>query len=481
LKTLFFIIFFSLFLNPLSAVAGDIDWSGRYRFEGVSVANTTAVDGGGSKAYMLHHLLLEPKIVAADGLNIYGTFGVMNNSRPYHSNSQMGQFMGSGPNPNYSTGTTATSTTGAGDSNTLSETQTPDSIKVHRLYMMWMQEFSTLIVGRAPIQFGLGMTHNAGLGEFDHWYDSKDIIGYKVLIGNMSITPMMGKVNEGYLNREDDVDDYMLQFQYDNPDTGLGLGVFYEQRVALSRGGNDVPTALTGVTGTVDDSWEGKRINLSVTKNVEEFGIGVEAGFLNGNSGMKNSAGQPIALEAFGLASEFSYRPKGSAWDWGLKMGLASGDNYSTDDKYEGFLFDRNYDVSLILFNHVVGRYDTFITHAGGKSTNGVADADTESLSNVFYVSPTAHYHFSDRWTLSGRFLWAQLQENPEITMGTVAKDVGYETDLMLRYQPHDRLALGLDFGWLAPGDAFRGGDLRPPNQPTDSIYLMQTKATVSF
>ncbi len=460
------------------AFAGDIEWNGRYRFEGISVRNTALRSGDVSKAYMLHHLTLEPKIVASDAINIYGTFGILNNSKAYHLLSQMGDFMGSGPNPSTTAGST-----NAANSNVVSDTQSADSIKVQRLYLVWTQEFSTLMVGRAPVQFGLGITHNAGLGEFDHWYDSRDLVAYKILMGNMSFTPMLGKVNEGTLNQEDDVNDYAIQFQYDNPDTRLSMGVFYEVRIA-TKSGNDAPTAIGGTgtpAATVDGSWEGKQMNLFVSKKTDEVSFGLEAGFQNGTTGIKRTGGAEASLEGFGIASEFNYDPMASSWGLGLKAGLATGDDPNTSDKYEGFVFDRNYDVAFILFNHYVGNYDIFRTYLAGKSTDPHADADTEALSNVFYVAPALTYKWSELWSSDLRFTWATLNQSPlpnSANAGNVDKAVGTEIDLSLTWRPTKQVVWGFESGFLLPGEAFKGGGRA---YPTDGAYGIQTKAAVSF
>jgi len=463
------------FVTASSAFAGDIDWGGRYRFEGVSLQNTSLRSGELTKAYMLHHLLLEPKIVASDSINIYGTLGVLNNSRSFHSNSQMGAFLGNGPNSS-----NGTSTTNAGDSNTLSNAQAADTIRVHRLYLVWTQEFSTLMVGRAPVQFGLGMTHNAGLGEFDHWYDSKDLVAYKILMGNISITPMMGKVNEGTLNQEDDVDDYMIHFQYDNPDTRLSMGAFYEVRIA-TKSANDTPTTIGG-TGTpvVDGSWEGKTLNIFLSKKTDELNFGIEAGFQNGSTGIR-SGGPQTSLEGFGIASEVTYNPLDSKFGFGLKAGLATGDDPNTNDKYEGFIFDRNYDVAFILFNHYVGQYDALRTYLAGKSSDPHKDADTEALSNAFYVAPAVNYNWSDTWSSQLRYVWATLNSSPltvAAAAGDVAKSLGSEMDFSLTWRPIKQVVWGVEGGLLIPGDAFKGG---ANNYPTDSVLGIQTKAAVSF
>ena len=63
----------SLFLN--SAFAGDIEWSGVYRFEGNYLKNSD-FEGRREISYGLNHLVLRPKITAGDGFNIFGQFDI---------------------------------------------------------------------------------------------------------------------------------------------------------------------------------------------------------------------------------------------------------------------------------------------------------------------------------------------------------------------------------------------------------------------
>ncbi|MGE3974445.1 MAG: DUF481 domain-containing protein [Bdellovibrionales bacterium] len=473
-KIVYALLFTSLSFTACAAQAADIDWKGRYRVEGISVKNTNMQSGGTSKAYMTHHLILDPKIVAADGVNIYGSFGILNNNKAYHSNSQLGSFMGSGPN---STSSTA-GTTGAGDSNSLAQAQTADTLKVYRLYMNWVQEHGMLVTGRAPIDFGLGITHNSGSGVFDHWFDTRDIVGYKFTVGNMFFMPMVGKVNEGNLQDEDDMNDYMLHFQYDNPDSRLGLGVFYESRVGTRLGANDAPTSMGGTGSTLTGSWETKQVSLSVTKRTDDIFFGMEAAFLNGNTGLQSARSESVSIEAFGIATEFQYKPKNWRTTLELKAGVATGDDPSSTDKYEGFLFDRNYDVAFLMFNHVLGQYDIFRSYAGGKSPNGTQDADTETLSNVFYIVPGMNYAFSDTWSAGTKLAWANLNQKPLSNVGEIDKNVGVEWDVNVAYKPHDRLTFGLDLGMFVPGESYKGGTNR---YTTDTVFGAATKAAVSF
>ncbi len=218
----------TLFIN--SAMAGDLEWSGVYRFEGNFLKNSELDGDGKELTYGLHHLVLRPKIVAGDGLTIYGQFDLLNSTA--EPNTQMGQVWGSGVG--------GTPPTSASNSNTLGQTQKSETLEVTQLYLTFTQEYGSLLVGRAPLHFGLGMTHNAGRGLFDHYFDTRDLVGYKFVVGNLFFMPMIGKPSEKNINNSDDVNDYMFHFQYENPETDLEMGVYYWMRKASNQG-SDAP------------------------------------------------------------------------------------------------------------------------------------------------------------------------------------------------------------------------------------------------
>jgi hypothetical protein len=126
----------------------DISWSGNYRIEAVKVKGAELDSNQHSKAYLLHHLVLQPKLVAADGINIYGRFDLLNDAA---SNNVAGQSFGAGPSS--STGP-ITAGTGNTPSNVFSDNQDYNSpLLVTQLYGTWTQEFGVFVVGRAPFRF----------------------------------------------------------------------------------------------------------------------------------------------------------------------------------------------------------------------------------------------------------------------------------------------------------------------------------------
>jgi hypothetical protein len=482
------LIWTMIFAMPAHAV--DLTWGGTYRAEAVSVQNSGLnQDAEFDKSYLLHHLILTPKIVAADGLTLYGRVDIFNSR--YYRNTAMGEFFGGAPATGYAEGPSTTAAT--------AQRQQNDWVQISHFYLKWAGEYGALFVGRVPMQFGLGITHNAGNGEFDHYFDTKDLIGYKFLAGNLSFMPMYGKVREGNLAFEDDINDYMFMLNYENPDSEVELGLFYVARVATKQA-NDAPKGEYSFGGTnasgPDGSFEDKTLNLFVRRGFGNFRLGFESSFLNGKTGVKNSSGKEVALDGYAIVTELEWNPSG-AWTLDLKGGVVTGDDPNTTDKWEGYLVDRNYDLGMLMFNHVLGgrpelsggvppysnrAYDVLGTkdfRNGDKSAT-----DVEYLTNAAFVAPGAKWKFSDNWAVNTKWIWAQLQRSqlvkatPTSSAPDVSSALGVEWDLGMQYKPHDRLTFDFGTGLFWPGDAFRGGTL---NLPFDFAYGFQTKAAVRF
>ena len=194
-----------LSLVSTAAFAADIEWSGLYRIEGASLYKPDLSTASRQVDYALQHFIMRPKIIASDGLTIRSQFDIFNSAD--YPNSHMGQVWGNNARRTAPAG----STTSADGSNVFSENGAAGTLQVSQLYLTWDFEYASLIAGRAPLQFGLGMTYSAGMGMFDHWYNTLDLIGAKLVYGNFFVMPMIGKSSSGQLNRNDDVDDYLIQ------------------------------------------------------------------------------------------------------------------------------------------------------------------------------------------------------------------------------------------------------------------------------
>ena len=464
------IFFVVLIVSPLNFVfAGDMEWSGFYRIEGYRIDKSELSSNGNEKSYGLHHLVLKPKIVAADSLTIHSRFDIFNQlpmKEGAVSNNQMGTVWGSGVSTD-------------GLLNTTSENQQAANLEVSQLYMTFTQEFGSLIVGRSPLHFGLGMTHNSGDGMFDHWYDTRDLLGYRILVGNLYFFPMLAKANEGDLhNTSNEAHDWLGHVQYKNPDTGLEMGLFYWSRSASQKPNDLSETHDPSETNDNDlrpltGKYKVKTLNFYFKRKMESFNMGVEVATQSG------STGRQVDLSGTGVAIELDWTPqKTSAWSGGINLGYASGDDPTTTNKYEGFIFDRNYDIAFLMFNHPLGTADYLrTTTVTGRTNFDVVDvADVEAISNVTYLSPHLTYRLSDSWSIDASLTAGWLNTDPLDT--GVSRDLGYELDFSFNFSPNNRVTWVNGLGILLPGEAFKGGS---NNFDTDLSLGLLSRAAIRF
>lgn len=474
-----------LTLPAAFASAGDLDWSGTYRIEGQTIENPQAKGGSKkTKDYGVHHLMLRPKIVGADGLYINGQLDIFNSEAANGAwGNQLGAIYGNGVDDD------ASAASNSGNSNTLSEHQNAEQIRISQFYLTWVQEFGSLIAGRAPVQFGLGMTHNAGRGLFDHYADTRDLIGYKVVLGNFAITPMMGKVNEGGLGGFDDVNDLMLQAEYANPESDVEMGFMYWNRKAGAAGNDSIASTpipantdvFPGATG-INGDYDYKLMSFYFGKKSDNYSFGIEVANQTGSSGVTDGT-NGIDFSGMGLATEFEYHPKDKRYALGLKAGMATGDDKTTTDEYEGFIFDKNYDVAMLLFNHSLGQANLLHTEMAGsrittaKTSSTLSDPDVEAISNVMYVAPYWNYKWSDKWTIRGVLATGILDQTK--LAGSLDSDnaLGYELDLSLNYSPNERVVWQNTFGYLMTGTAFEVDG----TYSSSDVFGFMSRAAISF
>lgn len=466
--------------SVIPANALSIDWTGTYRIEYNEVERTSLADPKLRKSYILNSLSLSPKIIAADGVNIIGKFEVLPNDQ--YPDSQAGQAFGRGPNKRDTAGGTSST---KDDSAVAGNKQGSTTLRVSQLYLKVADEYSVLIAGRAPLEFGLGMSHNAGNGEFDHWYDTRDMFGYKFIIGNFFFMPIIGKVYDYSVSQGREAQDVIFHMEYSNDETQSAIGLMHMTRNA-SKEANDAPFASYGAN-SVNDRWNTQLVSLFIKRGFEDVNFRIEAGFESGPTGMVKTNGEEVKLNGYGIALDVDFPKKEGKWHWNLKTGIASGDNPDTTN-YEGFHFDRNYDVAQLMFNHPLGKYDALRSAAqrGPDRLNNSASPyatdealDDEAISNAIFVAPSATYSINEKWDWTNRVTWAQLQSNPLAGGVDVSKDLGFEYDVGIVYKPHERVKWVNEIGMLFPGSAWSGS----PAQNFDKgfTYGIASKAAISF
>lgn len=460
-----------------SAPAMSLDWSGGYRFEWTEIDKPSLGNPSQRKAYGLNYLYLSPKIIAADGVNIISRFDVLNDNGAY-ANSQVGQIWGSNPG----VGSPATipnngGTTGAAYSNNQGST----NLRVSQLYLNINQEYGALVLGRAPFHFGTGMTYNAGTGAFDHWYQTRDMAAYKVIVGDWSFMPMINKIYDESTKQGNSISELAFQLQYENKEARSLLGVIQNTRKGPNTT-NDAPIGAIGASAAnpVGD-FNIQRTNFFIGRDWDAFGLRFEAGFQSGETGYQTATGEGININGYGVAAEF-YIPKGeSKWDWKMRAGMASGDNPDTAS-YDAYQFDRNYEVAMLLFNHRLGAGPDFFNTNLVKNTNlsTATSVDDETVGNTMYFAPSASYAWNDRLDIRNTLIYAQLLTTQKNSVDA-KKDLGIEYDIELVYRPVEKIQWVNQIGLLFPGGAFKNGSGAGGNLENGFTYGFASKAAISF
>lgn len=452
-----------------TASALSIDWKGTYRFEWTQVDRPTLATPYGMKSYGLNYLSLNPKIIATDGVNIVSRFDVLANQDPAYADAQFGQMWGQGWD----------STNTAGQTNVYSRNHPSTQMRVSQLYLNVNQEYGALVLGRAPLEFGLGITHNAGNGMFDHWGDTEDMVGYKFIVDNFFMMPIIGRVYDENVSQGNTVQDMILHLQYESKESGSMIGLMQQVRKA-SFGANDVPLNSAPTTGqTKTGEYSVSTTSFILGREWEKFAFKLEAGFTSGNVGAQNATGEDIKSNGYGIAAELYFPRKDSKFDWNIRLGMATGDDPSTANAFEGYQFSRNYDVAMLMFNHRLGQKDFLTTNRYKETANhGVSNSlDDEYISNAIYISPKVSYAWNDRLDLNNTLTYAQLMTNPT-GVADFKKDLGLEWDIELVYKPTERIQWVNQLGLLFPGAAFKNGT---DNLENASTYGFASKAAISF
>jgi hypothetical protein len=457
----------TLVLSP-TAHGISVDWKGTYRFEWTQAERPSLGTPFGMKSYGLNYLSLSPKIIATDGVTIVSKLDVLANQDSAYQNAQFGQLWGQG---------WPTAPVVASQSNVMAQNQRSTQLLVSQLYLNLNQEYGALVLGRAPLEFGLGITHNAGNGAFDHWADTEDMVGYKFIVDNFFFMPIFGRVYDQDASQGNTVQDMILHLQYESKESGSLIGIMQHSRKA-SLGANDVPLGATK-TG----EYGVQTVSFILGRQWEKFGFKLEAGFNSGNVGAQTGLGEDIKTNGYGIAAELHFPRQESKMDWNLRLGMATGDDPNSGSTYDGFQFDRNYDVAMLLFNHRLGQQDFLGTNLIKDTVghNVLNSLDDEAISNTVYISPRVSYTWNDRLDLNNTLTYAQLMTNPIAGNTGFSKDLGLEWDIELVYKPTDRIQWVNELGLLFPGAAFKNGTGTGGNLENASTYGFTTKAAISF
>ena len=238
LATVYSLVLFSI-LAP-NAGAMDFDWHGDFRAEtnwlfGYSngLTSPTAPPGYGNGYFVPSNgdspasfqnlfLRLNPRAIVNDNITVY--------SELWFGSADRGMFGSDQPTSSYYY---STSTGNA-------------AITAKTFYSELATDFGTITVGRAPLNWGLGLIYNNKGGAFDRLPSTGDTIRMVTKLGAFKFMPAMTKYRLGTNYGGSSAGpgtgitqggwsgaaDYTVGLTYDNPDEQIDLGVMFMRRLA---------------------------------------------------------------------------------------------------------------------------------------------------------------------------------------------------------------------------------------------------------
>lgn len=407
----------------------DFTFHGGYSLEGTRFEDKSENESN-KKTYLLHNLILSPEIVAYDDINIYTRFSVFNSD---YSEYLGGSFLGNNKIGNF-------------------QYQMPSEIYASLAYLSWSREYASLLLGRIPLNFGLGLNLS---DKGDHYLDNLDGVAGKANLGNFTLKVAYGIVESNKTTIE--ASEYLADIIYEISE--ITLGAYYHKKFAHSEEsslGRLYSTDTSQPTGSANISSTG----VYVEKSYKELDIKSELAFQSGKTGITISGlDEELTLDAFAIVLEFNLDEilLDNKLGFGLNTGYISGDNPTTGDVYEGFLADRDYDVGLVLFNHPLTS-DFLGTRRFFEVDDIEFDnaTDIEFLTNTYYISGKVNYYLTKKIDLSSSIIFATILNGTEDN--TEANQHGIEIDLEASYKINDITNLALEFGYLFPGKLMSKG-----------------------
>lgn len=414
----------ALLVASPGASAAQLEWAGHYRargllFDSLSLSDTNAQAEGTSNLFD-HRLRLQPRFHITERVGLYAQIDALN-LVPW------GEQVEAWEDP-----VTGDTTYLAYDQTLVSPTNStgaalPGGVSVTRAWGELYTDIGRFRFGRVPLHWGAGIWQNDGFSPDAEYGDTADRIQFTSRVGVLYLMGAYDVNYEGYLNVPDDMQSLNVAFAYQTE--SLGLGFHNQYRWQPSEG-------LSLYTG---DLWARAQMG-SVEIETEVVGV-FGAGNLGGGANDLRIASVGAMLRG---DAEFDKLIAG------VEVGLATGDAEPDDGNIKTFTFDRDHNLTLMLFEEPMPTLEATTAN----ETNGGRDYDAvrtgEGIRNAMYLRPHVGYRIMDELTLDLAVFGAQAARLPEADRDN--KGYGWEVDASVIYQPYEHFELRGQAGLFLPG-----------------------------
>ena len=418
---MFSLIFSSLFST---AHATEVFWDGHYRTQAhfykslsLSASNENAIDRFSS---LQHWGSLRPSWVMSPKVRLHSQLDLL-----YFQNFGQTAFAYSDPaladrTLQFADGFSATSTGSASLS----------SMTVSRLYGEVVSDIGTIRFGRMPVHWGSGMIFNSGNLPTQFVGDTADRIQYSNQFDSVYLLGAIEYREDGYstLNDASVAGTVGIYYKDDRVSGGL-YNVLANQR--------SVDTSFNQYT---IDGYFGA--DAGALKAELELGVQFGSGDLPGGLDEVKQLAFGGVLDAQLGMDDITV---------GLNAGYASGDGNIDDKEYKQFTFDRNYDISLMLFDQIMPTLAPTVTNESNMGFEYGAARVGNGISNALYAQPRIAYQVSETFKPELRVLFARTAAIPDSDAGNT--NYGVEINANLNYTPVEKFQLRGQFGYLFMGN----------------------------
>lgn len=390
-------------------------------------------------------------------------------------------------------------------------------MSVARLWLDVHSDFGTVQVGRAPMNWGLGVIFNAGDDPFDRYQSTSDTIRLVSKFGYLSLMPLYAKNATGrntagsrnpltgaIMEGDDDVTDYGIGLRYDNPEEDIDAGFLFYKRNASDQQ-TDYYYPSTGSTYAVGaNGMNLKLFDFYAKKSWQRFEIGAEIPIFTGEIGDVNGVNARNLYKATAIAVEAAL--KYDTWRHTLKFGTTPGQGPAPTgghgNSFSALQFHRSYKLGQILFNYNLQNFGRTNPDAVPNATPNTDNSNypytvspyDAGIVNAKYVMLSSEKHW-EQWGMNFGLVWAQANQTAQAgkdafnhrtrqwftSVATQSANMGIEADFGVRYNWDDNISFGTDIGMLFPGDYFKYVNSTTRQSPANTVSAISFSAATVF
>lgn len=419
-------VLFALLL-PTASQAAELDWNGYYRargliYDSLSVSETNPLSEGTSNL-LDHRLRLEPRFILSERVGIFAQIDALN-LVPWGDQPESWFDPVTGESTALAYDQTLVSPTSV-DGNALSS-----AISVTRAWGEVYTGAGRLRFGRVPLHWGTGIFLNDGRSPDSEYGDTADRIQFTSRIGPIHLMGAWDVQYEGYLNVPDDMQSLNAAVAWQTESSGVGFYNSYRYQSSQSF-----------------NSWSG---DIWFFAKLGPLRVDGEVVTTLGGGNLEGGQND-ISIGAVGAILKGEYT--GERPFFGLEAGLATGDSNPSDASLHTFTFDRDHNVSLLLFEEPMPTLDAASANDTNQGRNLDAVRTGEGIRNALYLRPHFGWRFGKQLSLDLALLAAQAAKLPEEQSGN--KGYGVETDFSVHYTPYEHFAVDGALGLFLPGRYF--------------------------